>query len=328
MRICNIKKIYKILVIVLTINILLLNSCVRLDHPYDGRDFSSSIYTTQDKNFAKGFAYEIQVPSSNENIPISNISADSYYFACVNKNNDTLTRYKNPYKKVPIASITKIMTALVVLKNCKNLNDIYHVSSNAVDLEKNASKANLKTGDRLSVKDLLYGLLLPSGNDAATVLAENLDGNYNNFILLMNNEANKLGALHTHFANPHGLDSEYHYSTSYDLFLIMKELLKYPLFKEITTTQKYESKILQLDGTYRTESWLNTNFFVMGDLSVTDNVNLSSGKTGFTSVAGNCLATSCISKKTGFEYISIILNASNKNNTYRNTNTLYNLIDK
>ena len=190
------------------------------------------------------------------------------------------------------------------------------------------SIANLRSGDEISVRDLLYGLLVPSGNDAAICLAENLVGSYDNFIILMNNEAERLGALNTHFANPHGLDSDYHFSTAYDLFLIMRELIKYPEFLTISNTKEYTANIKGGDGTIRTETWHNTNYFVTGELLISDNVELIGGKTGSTESAGYCLALFIRDKHSGDEYISIVLNAKSKRNVYYNSNSLFTEIAK
>ena len=319
----NIKKI-KILFIFLIIFVM--SSCIKLDDAYDNTNLKENFFLADSEQMANGFAYDLPIPEINTNEAVENISAESYYISAVSTKNTNFLKYKNPYKEVPIASLTKLMTTLVVLKNCNDLEQLYTVSADAVNLERNASKANLKPGDKVSVKDLLYGLLLPSGNDAALVLAENLDGTIDNFLILMNNEANKLGALHSNFANPHGLDDQHHYSSCYDLFLITRELLKYPIFKEITSKREYSTKILQFDQTYRTETWKNTNYFVMGDTGISSNVIFVAGKTGFTTNAGNCLAIVSKSKKTNEEYISIVLNATSKDNTYRNTNTLLNKI--
>ena len=290
----NIKKI-KILFIFLIIFVM--SSCIKLDDAYDNTNLKENFFLADSEQMANGFAYDLPIPEINTNEAVENISAESYYISAVSTKNTNFLKYKNPYKEVPIASLTKLMTTLVVLKNCNDLEQLYTVSADAVNLERNASKANLKPGDKVSVKDLLYGLLLPSGNDAALVLAENLDGTIDNFLILMNNEANKLGALHSNFANPHGLDDQHHYSSCYDLFLITRELLKYPIFKEITSKREYSTRILQFDQTYRTETWKNTNYFVMGDTGISSNVIFVAGKTGFTTNAGNCLAIVSKSKK-------------------------------
>lgn len=284
------------------------------------------MYVANDSMFAEGTAKHIIIPDALNELTVANIGAEGYFIAAVDKNNNEFCRYHNPYKRLPMASLTKLMTALIVLENCKDLDQEYYVTTDAVDLEKNASKANLKAGDKIKVRDLLYGLLIPSGNDAAMVLAENLVDSYDNFIIMMNNEAERLGALNTHFANPHGLDSEYHFTSAYDLYLITRELTKYPIFKEITSKKEYTANITASDGTVRTEKWENTNYFVTGELLMSSNVSLLAGKTGNTTNAGNCLVLLAKDNKTGIEFISVVLNAKSKRNSYYNSNALLSAI--
>lgn len=318
----NIKNQIKIFLIIASI--LIFSSCSKLPNEYNAERLRSNVWSGNTNSLAVPYADKLFVPNQDLDAIVSNISAESYYASSTDRNKSEFVRYKNPYKQMPIASLTKLMTALVVFENCDDFEQKFTVSDNAINLEKNASKANLMFGDKVSVKDLLYGLLLPSGNDAAIVLSENIDGSTDNFLLLMNNTAERIGALHSHFSNAHGLDSEYHYSTSYDLYLIMTELLKFPMFKEITSTREYKASIEQIDGTKREEVWENTNLFVMGDITISENVIIEGGKTGFTKSAGNCLAILSKSKTTDEEYISIVLNANSKNNTYRNTNSILN----
>lgn len=302
--------------------IVLLSSCKSVRVNYDSSRLLSNLYVANESTFADGTAKYIVIPNALEEQVVNNIGADGYFIASVNRFSSAFTKFHNPYKRLPMASLTKLMTALIVLENCPDLNKEFFVSTDAVDLEKDVSKANLRSGDKLSIKDLLYGLLVPSGNDAAMCLAENVFGNYDNFIIAMNNEAERIGAVNTHFANPHGLDSEYHFTTAYDMFLITRELMKYPIFKEITSTKEYMSNIIQSDGTVRTETWLTTNYFVTEELLMSSNVSLEGTKTGNTTNAGNCLVLVVTEKKSGVKYISVVLNAKSKRNSYYNSNAL------
>ena len=320
------KKIAHILLI--TLLLFLLPSCKGGRINYDSSRLLSSLYVANDSTFADGTAKYIVVPNALEEQIVNNVGADAYFIASTNRFSSPFTRFHNPYKRLPMASLTKLMTALIVLENCSDLNEEYYVSSDAVDLEKDVSKANLKSGDKLKIIDLLYGLLVPSGNDAAMCLAENVFNNYDNFIIAMNNEAERLGAVNTHFANPHGLDSDYHFTTAYDLFLITRELMKYPVFKDISITKEYKSNITQSDGTVREETWVTTNYFVTEELLMSGNVSLEGTKTGNTTNAGNCLVIVASDKKTNDKYISIVLNAKSKRNSYYNSNALLNAIPK
>lgn len=319
----------KIILSLLIIQMLVFSvSCKSFKVNYDSSRLLSNLYVANDSTFADGTAKYIVVPNALEEQLVNNIGADGYFIASVNRFSSNFAKYHNPYKRLPMASLTKLMTALIVLENCSDLNQEYYVSSDAVDLEKDVSKANLKSGDKLKIIDLLYGLLVPSGNDAAMCLAENVFNSYDNFIIAMNNEAERIGAVNTHFANPHGLDSDYHFTTAYDMFLITKELLKYPVFKEITTTKEYKSNILQSDGTVREETWVTTNYFITEELLMSGNVTMEGTKTGNTTNAGNCLVIVASDKKTSIKYISVVLNAKSKRNSYYNSNALLSSIPK
>lgn len=302
--------------------------CKKLDYAYKTTRLQNSMYMANSDMFAEAVATNIVVPDILENNIVENIGAESYYISSLDRKKSDFARFHNPFKKLPMASLTKLMTALIVLENCKDFDEKYYVTSDDIDLPKDVSSAKLKSGDRVSVKDLLYGLIIPSGNDAAMVLASNIAGGYDNFIIMMNNEAERLGAINTHFANPHGLDSDHHYSTAYDLFLIMRELTKYDIFNEISVCKSYTASIESADDTIRTETWENTNYFVTEELLMSSNVVLLSGKTGTTTGAGNCLVLLTEDKKTKLKYISVVMNAKSKRNSYYNSNALLSAIPK
>lgn len=318
----------KLICIFSILSILLYTSaCVRLSSKYDKDNILSSMqkYFTVEK--AEGIAYNLALPSIEENKYAGiDTNCESYFIAPVDIHSGGKVYYKNPYMKLSMASLTKLMTALVVLENVEDLDIEYNVSTDAVDLDRDMSKADLKEGDTISVRELLYGLLIPSGNDAANVLAENMDGGVDNFVLLMNNEAERIGCLNTHFSNPSGLDNEYHFTTAYDLYIIITNLLKYPIFSEITKIRKHETEVKQLDGTMRKLEWDNTNYYIWGDYVITSRVNIKGGKTGTTTNAGNCLALVVESKIDNVDYISIMLHEESKSKLYKNMNNLLNKI--
>src|SRR5699024_6837773 len=129
----------------------------------------------------------------------------------------------NPYSELSMASTTKIMTALVALEN-GNLNDIVTVKKCSIGIE--GSSIYLYEEEKISLEDLLYGLMLRSGNDAAVAIANFIGGSEKGFVRLMNNKAKEIGAMNTNFSNPHGLSEDNHYTTPYDLALITREALK------------------------------------------------------------------------------------------------------
>ena len=142
----------------------------------------------------------------------------------------------NSYEKLPMASTTKIMTGLLACESGK-LNKTVKVSPFASGTE--GSSLWLKVGEKLKLQELTYGLMLKSGNDAAVAIAEYLGGSVDAFTLLMNKRAREIGAVNTNFENPHGLDSDGHYTTAYDLALIAREAMKNEKFREIVSTKTY-----------------------------------------------------------------------------------------
>lgn len=194
---------------------------------------------------------------------------------------------RNAMDKRSIASTTKIMTALVALENA-NVEDEVTVSKRAVSI--GGSVVGLREGQKYTLRELLYALLMISGNDAAIAIAEHVGGSVENFAVMMNERAKSLGAVNSRFVTPHGLDRENQYSTAYDVALITIEALKHPLFREIVSTSKS-----YIPG----HSLYNTNE-LLGSCPGVDGV-----KTGYTGKAGRCLVTTA--KRNGMRLISVVL---------------------
>ena len=169
--------------------------------------------------------HEIKVPKTNSQ-------------ACIvlNRKTNTVLYGKNENSKRKMASTTKIMTATIILEYC-NLNDIVEISKKAAGT--GGSRLGLKSGDKITIKDLLYGLMMRSGNDAAVALAEYAGGNIENFATLMNQKALTLGLSNTHFETPHGLDSDEHYTTAYELAILSNYALNNKTFAQIVGTKEY-----------------------------------------------------------------------------------------
>ena len=204
---------------------------------------------------------------------------------------------KNEYNKVKMASTTKIMTATIIIENC-DLNKTVTISKKAA--ETHGSRLGLKTNDKITIRDLLYGLLLVSGNDAAVALAESCSGSVSDFATLMNNKAEELGLVNTHFETPHGLDSDNHYTTAYELALITDYALNNSVFLNIVGTKNYT---ITING--YPKALTNTNE-LLGNLNGVYGV-----KTGFTNGANRCLVTSC--KRDNMDIICVVLGCDTKN---------------
>ena len=228
---------------------------------------------------------------------------------------------KKENEKRPMASTTKIMTAIVVLENA-NLDDTVTVSKKAAGT--GGSRLGLKTGDKITINNLLYGLLLVSGNDAAVALAEHVSGSVESFAEKMNQKAEEMNLEDTHFIVPHGLDMENHYTTALELAEMADYAMNNEKFAQIVNTKNIT---ISING--RSKSLKNTNE-LLGNLNGVNGV-----KTGFTNGANRCLVTSV--NRDGMNIITVVLGADTKKDrtndsvklieyAYKNY-TIYNLED-
>lgn len=208
---------------------------------------------------------------------------------------------KNADEKVSIASLTKIMTALITLENIEDINKQIILTSDDFEglIEANAVTAGFTKGEVVTYKDLLYGLILPSGADAAKALARNVAGSETNFIKKMNEKVKQLDLKQTNFSTVIGLDDENNYSTAKELSIIFKEALKNKDFKTIITTKEYTSS----DGKIKFKSTIQSN----AKKFAIDVPYILGGKTGTTTDAGLCLAT--IAKAGSVNYMLVTTGA-------------------
>jgi len=212
------------------------------------------------------------------------------------------------------ASTTKLMTAYLALKY-GNPDDVVTVGENATSFAPDEQVCGLQTGDRLTLGDLLAGLLLYSGNDCATAIAEHISGSVEKFAELMNQEAWNLGAVNSHFVNPHGLHSEDHYTTAYDLYLIFNACAKDERFIDLISQKEYTVHITGADNTVRTDVWAATNYYSSGEAPMPEGVTVLGGKTGTTNEAGNCVILYEEDAENN-PYISVIMGAGDKPTLY------------
>lgn len=244
-----------------------------------------------------GITFFTLLPSQN----ITKVNAENFCKASVvvESSSKRVLSEKNKDEKLPMASTTKIMTALVTLENAKNLDEIIKIDDRAVGIE--GTSIYLRKGEEMTVRELLFGLMLPSGNDASLALAYHIgNGNFEEFVNMMNSMAQKLNLKNTHFANPHGLDQESHYTSAYDLALITIEAMKHKDFRDIVST-----KNIQITGNKEVG-----NRFLRNKQRLLKTLEGCNGvKTGFTDNAGRCLVTSC--NRNGMELISVVLNCPN-----------------
>ncbi len=259
------------------------------------------------------FAAELCVVSSDvalDKLDMANVSGAALF----DLNSGETIYAKNAHEQLYPASLTKVMTALVALKYGTS-DMMLTASANVTNLESGAQVCGLKEGDQMTLAQALHILLINSANDAAVMIAEGIAGSVEEFAELMNQEALSIGATNTHFVNPHGLSDESHYTTVYDMYLIMNEALNYDMFSEIIRMNSYTTVYYDKNGSNKELSVKSTNFYLAGEAEAPAGVTVLGGKTGTTNAAGHCLIL--VSKDTSNNpYISVILRAESRDDLY------------
>ena len=258
------------------------------------------IFIFPSNSFADDFIEETSSPLSTT-ISVSNSkdtpSLNARYAVIYDRASKTVLYGKSENEKCKMASTTKILTAIVVLENVSDLSANATISSKSAHT--GGSRLGLSTGDIITIHDLLYGLLMVSGNDAAVAVAEFTSGSVEDFSKLMNKKASNLGLTSSHFVTPHGLDQDEHYTTAYELAKIADYALCNETFSKIVNTLNYT---VSIDG--NPKNLHNTNE-LLGSLDGVYGI-----KTGFTNGANRCLVTSC--KRGNLDIISVVLGCDTK----------------
>ncbi|HHY41400.1 MAG TPA: D-alanyl-D-alanine carboxypeptidase [Thermoanaerobacterales bacterium] len=223
----------------------------------------------------------------------------------------TILFEKNAHEKMEPASITKIMTLIIALESVEsgkvNLSDIVRVSERA--WKTGGSQVFLGPGEEQTLETLLKCIVISSANDASMAVAEYIGGSVEGFVKLMNDKAKELGMKNTHFTNPHGLSDPDHYTTAYDIALMSRELVKYPIFFKWSTI--WMDYLEHTDKKREATMLANTNK-LLGKYEGLDGL-----KTGFHNKAGHCFAGTA--KRGDFRLISVVLNAQNSNQRFEDT---------
>ena len=296
-----------------------------LDRPYSFTERSFPVELTDSTDgYASLFASDLCVVTDESQYSPSDTTSEAAGLFDIT---DGQVMYsKNAFERLYPASITKVMTALIAIKY-GDLTDTVTVTEDAVITEAGATLAGIHPGDQLTMEQLLYGLMLPSGNDAGAAIAVHMAGSIDAFAELMNREAQKLGATGTHFMNPHGLTNADHYTTAYDLYLIFNEALKQPEFRKVTGTTSYTADYTDGSGSPVSTTWEGGNWYMVGQRQTPDGLTVFSGKTGTTSAAGFCLIMASRDQKEK-EYISVVLKAPSRPGLYDNmTNIISKIVD-
>ena len=312
------KHLYKQAIGVVAVSVLLLSGCQKkagLPEAYSLETREELMLSSlQSSRRAPLFASDLCVITSDTQDEDSSLTAESGVL--FNVSDKEVIYSKNAYQRMYPASTTKILTAIIALEE-GNLSDKVTVTDAAVITEAGASLAGIKPGDVLTMEQLLYGLMMPSGNDAANAIAVHMSDTVEAFAERMNQKALELGATGTHFTNPSGLNDEAHYTTAYDLYLMFNEALRIPKFREIIGTSSYTANYTDAAGTLVSKTWTTGNWFQNGETETPAGVTVLGGKTGTTKAAGYCLVMASDNSQ-GKEYISIVLKAENRKALYSN----------
>ena len=230
------------------------------------------------------------------------------------------------FNKIYPASITKIMTGLLVLKY-GDLSETVTITEEDLNLEEQAQVCGFTAGSTVTMEQLLNCLLVYSGNDAAAAIARTISGTQEDFVSMMNLYAEQLGCTGTHFTNPHGLQDPDHYTTAYDIYLMLNEAYHYPIFTQISQMSGYTVTYKRGDGTEMATYLEATDHYLTGDATPPKDVTILGGKTGTTTEAGNCLAV--LSQNAyGHPFISIVLGADSKEVLYQQMNSLLQAVNE
>lgn len=282
-----------------------------------------SVYAENISNTDVILKYNHEEQSTLDNVP--EIGCKAAYVA--EPNTGKVIYEKNAHKIMYPASTTKILTALVVLENCK-LTDTAVVSQKALNLvPAGYSTAKLKAGETVSISDLLYALLIPSANEAANVLAEHVSGSVEKFAELCNETAKRIGCESLHFVNANGMHDKNHYCTAYDLYIIAKECKKYDTFNDIVKTTKFTLPATKV-YTKKDRTFKNTNSLILPNSKSYYYSYCTGIKTGHTTPAGECLVAS--SSHDNIDLISVVLgggtNSKGLNERFYDTKQLFEFV--
>lgn len=298
-------------------SILLLTGCgqASYDMPYTTNSDVSSfriVNLEEERGVAEPFANDLCVVDADAGGSSLSITASAAGLFDVNQKETIYA--KNVHEKLYPASLTKVMTALVALKHGSS-DMMLTATPNVRVLESGAQVCGIREGDQMTLDQALHLLLINSANDAAVMIAEGIAGSVEAFADMMNEEALALGATNTHFVNPHGLPDDNHYTTAYDMYLIMNEAVNYSLFNEIIHMDTYTTVYTDKNGAAKEISVNNSNYFIQGTAQAPSGITVLGGKTGTTNAAGHCLVL--ISRDSSSNpYISIILRADSRDGLY------------
>ncbi len=266
-----------------------------------------------------GMAQEYAVVGKDEEVNAASYSGVYAAMLLDNTTGEPVIAH-NAHKRIYPASMTKLMTGLLVIESIErgdiSLDDMVTLNRKVTFDDWDAMASDLVGGCRVDVKNLLYGLMITSYNDCGVILAELIAGSESAFCDMMNEKAREIGATNTHFENCHGLHSDDHYTTAYDLYLILEEFSKHDLAYIIDSLSTYDFTYTDADGNEQVVTIEPTNEYLTGEMNLPDGYSIGSWKTGTTEEALNCLIMELKNESTGHEYVAIIAGADGKEALY------------
>lgn len=275
-------------------------------------------------NLYEGSFYAEELCVAQEDVPAESYTGDTnvHSAALFDVSGKTVLYSYLSHEKIYPASVTKIMTALIALEN-GNMEDQVTVGVNAAasSFPADAQLCGLQEGEVWTLGDLVNALMLYSGNDAGTAIAEHIAGSEAEFVDMMNRRAKEIMANNTHFSNAHGLHEDDHYTTAYDLYLIFNECIKDERFVNIIQQESYTASYIGADGTAKEAVFAPTNLYAKGEVEKPGNVTIVGGKTGTTGEAGSCLILLEKDAQNN-SYISIVMGAPDKPALYADMTAL------
>ncbi len=266
-----------------------------------------------------GMAENFAVISDGENINEASYKKLASALLVNDTSKEPVVAY-NVHEKIYPASMTKIMTGLLVIESIEqkklSLDKVVTLDRTVTFDEWDVMASSLTEGCQVTVKNLLYSLLIRSYNDCGVLLAEEVAGSQSAFVDMMNEKAIELGAVNTHFENAHGLHSDNHYTTAYDLYLIFSEFIKHDMAYVIDSLPLYDFTYIDEYGEQQTVEIEPTNGFLSDEFKLPAGYSLGSWKSGTTEEAGNCLILEFVNDSTGDRYIAVAAGAEDRDTLY------------
>ncbi len=266
-----------------------------------------------------GMAESLAVIDAADETDPNYISSD-YADLLINQTRLEAVESSHCFQRLYPASITKVMTALLVLEK-GDLDDEITLDHDIVLNEDGAVVSSLSKGNTVTVDQVFHTMLIKSANDCAVILAEYIAGSEEKFAEMMNQRARELGATGTHFVNSNGLHDDNHYTTAYDLYLIFREATKYDVFIDTISSINYTMTYVNSSGSQVSEFMESTNHYLLKDYDLPEGVVMFGGKTGTTSMAKSCLMVMTENQK-GERFYSVVLGADTKDDLYRSMSRL------